>query len=48
LNSAFGLAFQTTAEATGARIKLDTFDANVMEIKREDLVTFMENLKHSL
>ncbi|PKI85569.1 DNA replication initiation factor cdc45 [Malassezia vespertilionis] len=40
----FGLAFQEACTASGARMRNDRFDASVLEIKREDLLLFVEAL----
>jgi cell division control protein 45 len=44
----FGLAFQNTAQRTNARVKHDSFDASVIEVKKEDLKTFIESLQSSV
>jgi len=44
----FGLAFQNTAQRTNARVKHDSFNASVIEIKKEDLKTFIEHLQSSV
>jgi cell division control protein 45 len=44
----FGLAFQNTAQRTNARVKHDSFDASVIEVKKEDLKTFIEQLQSSV
>ncbi|KAJ3216523.1 hypothetical protein HK099_005837 [Clydaea vesicula] len=43
--SKFGIAFQESAELSGAKVKHDSFDVCVIEIKREDLMDFIEKLK---
>jgi cell division control protein 45 len=40
----FGLAFQEVAEETNARVKIDTFDHSVIEVKKEDLPVLLERL----
>ena len=40
----FGLAFLEVAEETGARVKLDSFEHSVVEVKKEDLSGFLEGL----
>jgi cell division control protein 45 len=40
----FGLAFQEVAEETKARVKIDTFDHCVIEVKKEDLPVLLEKL----
>jgi cell division control protein 45 len=40
----FGLAFQEVAEETNARVKIDTFDHSVIEVKKEDLPVLLEKL----
>ncbi|ORX82277.1 CDC45-like protein [Anaeromyces robustus] len=44
----FGLAFQNTAQRTNARVKHDSFDASVIEVKKEDLKSFIEHLQSSV
>jgi len=43
-HSRLGLAFERCSETTEARVRHDRFDASVIEVKREDLMEFMENL----
>lgn len=40
----FGLAFSQVAENTNARVRIDSFDACVVEIKKEDMTGFFEEL----
>ncbi|KAL1638939.1 DNA replication initiation factor cdc45 [Diplodia intermedia] len=40
----FGLAFQEVIEETGARVKVDSFEHCVVEVKKEDLSGFLEQL----
>ena len=40
----FGLAFQEVANSTNARIRIDSFEACVVEVKRDDLPGFFESL----
>ena len=40
----FGLAFQAVVEETGARVRTDSFEHSVVEVKRDDLNTFLEAL----
>lgn len=40
----FGLAFQEAATSSGARMRNDRFDSSVLEVKREDLLAFVETL----
>ncbi|RMZ82647.1 hypothetical protein DV738_g1640, partial [Chaetothyriales sp. CBS 135597] len=40
----FGLAFQEVVEETNARVKIDSFDHSVVEVKKEDLGGFLEGL----
>jgi cell division control protein 45 len=42
----FGLAFQETVEQTGARVRLDSFEHSVVEVAKEDLGRFLENLSN--
>ncbi|KAI8394143.1 CDC45 family [Radiomyces spectabilis] len=40
----FGIAFQEASERTGARISLDSFETSVLQIHKNDLDHFVENL----
>lgn len=40
----FGIAFQEVVEETNARVKIDSFDHCVVEVKKEDLQGFLEGL----
>ncbi|POS83253.1 hypothetical protein EPUL_005173 [Erysiphe pulchra] len=40
----FGNAFQEVVEETSARVRIDSFEHCVVEVKKEDLATFLENL----
>lgn len=40
----FGIAFQEVVEETNARVKIDSFDHCVVELKKEDLGGFLEGL----
>lgn len=40
----FGQAFQEVVEQTGARVRIDSFEHSVVEVKKEDLSGFLENL----
>lgn len=40
----FGLAFQAAATRSGARMRNDRFDTAVVEVRREDLMSFIEAL----
>lgn len=40
----FGLAFQEAAASSGARMRNDRFDSSVLEVKRDDLLSFVEAL----
>lgn len=40
----FGLAFQEAAASSGARMRNDRFDSSVLEVKRDDLLAFVEAL----
>ena len=40
----FGNAFQEVVRETGARVRMDSFEACVIEIKKEDLSGFLERL----
>jgi cell division control protein 45 len=40
----FGIAFQEVVRETGARVRMDSFEACVIEVKKEDLSGFLEKL----
>jgi cell division control protein 45 len=40
----FGIAFTEVVEETNARVKIDSFDHCVVEVKKEDLAGFLEGL----
>ena len=40
----FGQAFQEVVEATGARVRIDSFEHSVVEVRKEDLGGFLEGL----
>ena len=40
----FGIAFQEVVEETQARVKIDSFDHCVVEVRKEDLAGFLEGL----
>ena len=40
----FGNAFQEVVRETGARVRMDSFEACVIEIRKEDLSGFLERL----
>lgn len=40
----FGSAFQEVVEETGARVRIDSFEHEVVEVKKEDLSGFLEAL----
>ncbi|WFC98739.1 DNA replication initiation factor cdc45 [Malassezia yamatoensis] len=40
----FGLAFQEAAASSGARMRNDRFETSVLEVKRDDLLAFIETL----
>lgn len=40
----FGIAFTEVVEETNARVKIDSFDHCVIEVKKEDLAGFLEGL----
>jgi len=44
----FGIAFQDVAASTQARIRIDSFEATVVEVKRDDLAGFLESLSLNL
>ena len=43
-NNRFGIAFQEVVEETNARVKIDSFDHCVVEVRKEDLAGFLEGL----
>ncbi|CUM65955.1 uncharacterized protein PRCAT00003608001 [Priceomyces carsonii] len=40
----FSVAFQQVASTSGAKVRIDSFDSSVIEIRREDLSPFLEKL----
>lgn len=44
LLNTFNIAFQHVANTTGAKVRIDSFENSVIEIKKEDLTPFMENM----
>ena len=40
----FGQAFQEVVEETGARVRIDSFEHSVVEVRKEDLGGFLEAL----
>ena len=40
----FGIAFQEVVEETNARVKIDSFDHCVVEVRKDDLAGFLEGL----
>ena len=40
----FGIAFQEVANETSARVRIDSFEACVVEVRKEDLGGFLEGL----
>lgn len=40
----FGQSFQEVVEETGARVRIDSFEHSVVEVKKEDLAGFLEAL----
>lgn len=40
----FGQAFQEVVEETGARVRIDSFEHSVVEVRKEDLQGFLEGL----
>lgn len=40
----FGIAFQAVVDETNARVRIDSFDSCVVEVKKEDLSGFLESL----
>jgi cell division control protein 45 len=40
----FGNAFQEVVEETNARVRIDSFEHCVVEVKKEDLSGFLESL----
>lgn len=44
LKNRFGLAFQDAAQISGARMRNDRFESSVLEVRRSDLMPFVEAL----
>ncbi|EKG17423.1 CDC45 family [Macrophomina phaseolina MS6] len=42
--SRFGILFQEVIEETGARVKVDSFEHCIVEVRKEDLSSFLEQL----
>ncbi len=40
----FGAAFQEVVEETSARVRIDSFEHSVVEVKKEDFSGFLETL----
>jgi cell division control protein 45 len=40
----FGQAFQEVVEETGARVRIDSFEHSVVEVKKDDVAGFFETL----
>lgn len=40
----FSVAFQEVANTSGAKVRIDSFDSSVIEVRREDLAPFLEKL----
>jgi cell division control protein 45 len=40
----FGQAFQEVVDETAARVRIDSFEHSVVEVKKEDLAGFLEAL----
>ncbi|ODV65673.1 CDC45-like protein [Hyphopichia burtonii NRRL Y-1933] len=40
----FSIAFQKTATTSGAKVRIDSFDSSVIEIRKDDLSPFLEKL----
>ena len=43
--STFGLVFQDAAEKTRARMKHDSFESSVVQVRREDISEFLEHIQ---
>ncbi|KAK9480780.1 CDC45 family [Lipomyces japonicus] len=43
-SNAFGMAFQQVARQTQARVKIDSFESSVVDIRKDDLTGFLEGL----
>lgn len=43
----FSMAFQYMTTETGARVKIDNFESSIIEIRRDDLLPFLEKLTMS-
>ena len=46
--STFGLVFQDAAEKTRARMKHDSFESSIVQVRREDVGEFLEHLQSQL
>ncbi|KIV94943.1 hypothetical protein PV10_02657 [Exophiala mesophila] len=44
LSNRFGLAFQEVVDETDARVKIDSFDSSIVEVRKDDLAAFLEAL----
>lgn len=44
IHSAFGVAFQKAMQKTGARVSVDSFDSTILQVHKNDLEHFLENL----
>jgi cell division control protein 45 len=44
----FGIAFQRVATSSQARIRIDSFESTVVEVKKDDLAGFLESLSLNL
>ena len=40
----FSVAFQQVANTSGAKVRIDSFDSSVIEIRKDDLSPFLEKL----
>ncbi|ODV63837.1 DNA replication initiation factor CDC45 [Ascoidea rubescens DSM 1968] len=40
----FSIAFQQVSEATGAKVRIDSFENSIIEIRKDDLTPFLERL----
>lgn len=47
-HSRFGLIFKEAAEGRVIKTRHERFDASVMELKKDDLAGFVENLRISI
>ncbi len=42
--NSFGAAFQQVANQTGAKVRMDSFESSIIEVRKDDLAPFLEGL----